>query len=335
MLQENYTQQFEKNILNKANDEYDTIMPAFTHLQVAQPTTFGHYLLCYFEMFLRDIKRLKNCRNILNECPLGACALCGTPFNTDRFFTAKKLEFVCPTRNSMDSVSDRDFAIEFLSCISIIAMHLSRLGEEFIIWSSQQFNYIKLPEEYTSGSSIMPQKKNPDSCELLRGKAGKIYGNLFSLLTTMKGLPLAYQKDMQEDKEVVFNSIDNIVLCIKVANEIIKSVIANRDIMRKSLLKGYPNATDLADYLVKKINIPFREAHRITGEIVKIAEKKNVELEKLELKDMQKICDKINNDVFDYININTSLNSRKSYGGTAIENVKQMIIECNGIISEI
>ena len=314
-----------QTILTKAEEYYDAIMPACTHLQVAQPTTFGHHLLCYYEMFSRDIKRLKNCRTIMNECPLGSAALCGTPFNIDREFTAEQLNFDCPTRNSLDSVSDRDFVIELLSCISIMAVHFSRLAEEFVIWVSQPYSYIKIPEQYTTGSSIMPQKKNPDSCELVRGKSSRIFGNLMTILTIMKGLPIAYQKDMQEDKEPLFDSVENITLCIQVMTDIIKGVVLNRDRVKQALGKGYPNATDLADYLVKTLNIPFREAHHITGEIVKRAELLSVDLEHLELKYMQEICKDIKDDVYKYINLETSLNSRKSFGGTAIKNVKEMI----------
>ena len=311
--------------LTKAEEYVDTIMPACTHLQVAQPTTFGHHLMAYYEMFLRDIKRLKNAREIMNECPLGAAALCGTPFNIDRDFTAKELGFDCPTRNSLDSVSDRDFAMEFLSNISIIAVHLSRFAEECVIWVSQPYGYIKLPEEYTTGSSIMPQKKNPDASELIRGKTGRIFGNLMGILTIMKGLPIAYQKDMQEDKEGMFDSFENIVLCIQSTTEMVKKVVANKDKMKLALNKGYPNATDLADYLVKKLNIPFRDAHHITGSIVKKAESLNLGLEELDLKIMQEFCKDIEQDIFEFINIENSLNARTSFGGTAVNNIKNII----------
>lgn len=323
------------SFLNKAEEYYDIMMAGCTHLQVAQPTTFGHHLLCYYEMFLRDIKRLKNTRSVMNECPLGAAALCGTPFNIDRNYTAKGLNFDCPTRNSLDSVSDRDFIIEFLSCISIIAVHLSRFAEECIIWTSQPYNYIKLPEQYTTGSSIMPQKKNPDACELIRGKSGRIFGNLMTILTIMKGLPIAYQKDMQEDKEPLFDSFENITLCVQTMTEIVKGISVNKDRMNKVLNSGFPNATDLADYLVKKLNIPFREAHHITGNIVKKAEESNLSLEDVPLHIMQEVCKDINNDVYDYIKMEISLNSRKSYGGTAPENVKNMIIYYKQTINEL
>ena len=328
-------QALENEILIQADKNYDVMLAGCTHLQVAQPTTFGHHLMAYFEMILRDIKRLKNARSLMNECPLGAAALCGTPFPIDRFYTAKNLDFDCPTRNSLDSVSDRDFALELMSCISIIAVHLSRFAEECIIWVSKPYNYIKLPEQYTSGSSIMPQKKNPDASELIRGKSGRIFGNLQSLLVVMKGLPLAYQKDMQEDKEPVFDSVENITLCIQATSDIIKGMVTNKENMLKTLNFGFPNATDLADYLVKELNIPFREAHHITGTIVKLAEEKELALEKLDLRDMQTVCKDIKSNVFEFINMKNSLNSRKSYGGTAPECVKKAILEAKEIIKKI
>ena len=317
----------ENEILIQAEKNFDVMLPGCTHLQVAQPTTFGHHLMAYFEMFLRDIKRLKNSRKIMNECPLGAAALCGTPYDTDRFYVAENLDFDCPTRNSLDSVSDRDFALELLSNISIIAVHLSRFAEECIIWVSKPYNYVKLPEQYTTGSSIMPQKKNPDASELIKGKTGRIFGNLQALLVVMKGLPLAYAKDMQEDKEPVFDSVENIVLCIQATTDIIKGLVVNKENMLKALNSGFPNATDLADYLVKELNIPFREAHHITGTIVKISENKGLALEELSLKDMQKVCKNIKQNVFEFIKMENSLNSRKSYGGTAPVRVKEAIKE--------
>lgn len=322
----------ENTIIFKADEFKNVMLPGCTHLQVAQPTTFGHHLMAYFEMFLRDIKRLKNARNIMNESPLGACALCGTPFNIDRFFTAKELGFDCPTRNSLDSVSDRDFALELLSCISIISVHLSRFAEECIIWVSKPYNYVKIPEQYTSGSSIMPQKKNPDACELIRGKTGRIFGDLQALLVVMKGLPLAYQKDMQEDKEPVFDAVENIILCLQATNDIIKGIEVNKNNMFKALGQGFPNATDLADYLVKKLNIPFRDAHSISGQLVKKAEDKNVGLEELSLEEMQSVCKEINSDVYDAIKLENSLYSRKSYGGTSPDVVKNAIAEAKQLL---
>jgi argininosuccinate lyase len=286
-------------------------------------------------MFLRDIKRLKSNREIMNENPLGSAALCGTPFDIDRQYTTEKLSFREPTRNSLDSVSDRDFALELLFDISVISMHLSRFAEECIIWVSKPYNYIKIPEQYTTGSSIMPQKKNPDASELIKGKTGRIFGNLMNLLSVMKGLPLAYCKDMQEDKEPVFDSVENIVLCIQTTTDIIRGIATNKENMRKALESGFPNATDLADYLVKKANIPFRDAHHITGQIVRLADEKGIGLEKMPLMDMKNICQEIKEDVFDYINIETSLNSRKSYGGTASDNVNKMVVVCKNLLRNI
>lgn len=331
----NLLKDLENEILTQAEKNFDAMLPGCTHLQVAQPTTFGHHLMAYFEMILRDIKRLKNSREIMNECPLGAAALCGTPFNIDRDYTAKNLGFDRPTRNSLDSVSDRDFAIELLSNISIIAVHLSRFAEECIIWVSKPYNYVKLPEQYTTGSSIMPQKKNPDASELIKGKTGRIFGNLQALLVVMKGLPLAYAKDMQEDKEPVFDSVENIILCIQATTDIIKGMVPNKENMLKALNQGFPNATDLADYLVKELNIPFREAHHITGTIVKLAEDKGLALENMKLEDMQTVCKDIKQNVFDFIKMENSLNSRKSFGGTAPERVKEAIVEAEKTVKNI
>ncbi|GMO56181.1 MAG: argininosuccinate lyase [Rickettsiales bacterium] len=322
----------ENVVLQQAEKNYNTMFSGCTHLQVAQPTTFGHHLMAYFEMFYRDIKRLKNAREIMNECPLGCAALCGTPFDIDRDYTAKNLDFDAPTRNSLDGVSDRDFALELLSCIAIISVHLSRFAEECIIWVSKPYSYIKIPEQYTSGSSIMPQKKNPDASELIKGKTGRIFGNLMALLTTMKGLPLAYCKDMQEDKEPVFDSVENIVLCIQATTDIIEGLELNKEKMLKGLEQGFPNATDLADYLVKKLNIPFRDAHNITGQLVLIAENQGISLSQLKLDDMQKICADIKEDVFEAIKIENSLNSRNSFGGTSPIRVKQAIEEGKKLI---
>ena len=325
----------EKEIINQAEKNYDVMLAGCTHLQVAQPTTFGHHLMAYFEMFLRDIKRLTNTRSVMNECPLGSAALCGTPFNIDRFYTAKQLGFDCPNRNSLDGVSDRDFSVELLFDISLISVHLSRFAEECVIWVSKPYNYIKIPEQYTTGSSIMPQKKNPDASELIKGKTGRIFGNLQALLVVLKGLPLAYEKDMQEDKEPVFDSVENIILCIQATTDIISGLKINKENMLKILNYGFPNATDLADYLVKKLNIPFRKAHEITGNLVKLAEDKNLSLENLSLDDMKKVCKDIKKDVFEAISMENSLNSRKSYGGTAPECVKMAIKEAKNTISKL
>jgi argininosuccinate lyase len=328
----NLLKNLENEIILQAEKNIDVMLPGCTHLQVAQPTTFGHHLMAYFEMFLRDIKRLKSAREIMNECPLGCCALCGTPFDIDREYTAKNLNFIAPNRNSLDGISDRDFALELMSCISIISVHLSRFAEECTIWVSKPYDYIKIPEQYTSGSSIMPQKKNPDACELIRGKAGRIFADLQTLLIVMKGLPLAYQKDMQEDKEPVFDSVENIILCIQATTDIIKDLVINKENMLKALNQGFPNATDLADYLVKKLNIPFREAHNITGLLVKLAEDKNLVLENLTLNDMRSICKEIKEDIFESIKMENSLNSRNSFGGTSPVRVKEAIIKAKEIL---
>ncbi|MGN1078619.1 MAG: argininosuccinate lyase [Alphaproteobacteria bacterium] len=317
-----------RTVLKKrAAENAETIMPGFTHLQVAQPVSFGFYLHAYYEMFGRDIKRFLNAFDVMGECPLGAAALAGTPFDIDRFFTAEKLGFDAPTKNALDSVSDRDFVLEYLSCASICAMHLSRLAEEMVIFSSQPFGFVKMPQEYTSGSSIMPQKCNPDAAELLRAKTGRIYGSLTTLLTVMKGLPLAYSKDMQEDKECVFDACDTLVLGLKVMTAIIEGLAVNGENMRKALENGFPTATDLADWLVKKAGIAFRQAHHITGQIVKFAEKNGLRLADVPLAEMQKICPQITQDVFSVLDVYHSLNARKSYGGTAPDQLRRQLAE--------
>lgn len=311
----------------KAAENMETIMPGFTHLQVAQPISFGFYLHAYFEMFGRDIKRFSNAFDVMNESPLGSAALAGTPFDIDRFFTAEKLGFDAPTKNALDSVSDRDFALEYLSCAAICAMHLSRLAEELVIFSSQPFGFIKMPQEYTSGSSIMPQKCNPDAAELIRAKVGRVYGSLTALLTVMKGLPLAYSKDMQEDKEQVFEAVDTLTLSLKIMAALISGLTVRPDKMRKALEDGFPTATDLADWLVKQAGIPFREAHHITGQIVKYAEQHNIGLAEVPLDEMQKISPVITEDVYRVLDVFASLNARKSYGGTAPEQLKKRLEE--------
>lgn len=317
-----------RTVLKKrAAENAETIMPGFTHLQVAQPVSFGFYLHAYYEMFGRDIKRFSNAFDVMGECPLGAAALAGTPFDIDRFFTAEKLGFDAPTKNALDSVSDRDFVLEYLSCASICAMHLSRLAEEMVIFSSQPFGFVKMPQEYTSGSSIMPQKCNPDAAELLRAKTGRIYGSLTTLLTVMKGLPLAYSKDMQEDKECVFDACDTLVLGLKVMTAIIEGLTVNGENMRKALENGFPTATDLADWLVKKAGIAFRQAHHITGQIVKFAEKNGLRLADVPLAEMRKICPQITQDVFSVLDVHHSLNARKSYGGTAPDQLRRQLAE--------
>ena len=311
----------QKTLIDKSELYYDMLMPGYTHLQVAQPVTFGHHLLAYVEMLGRDRGRLTDCRKRLNESPLGSAALAGTSYPIDRDFVSKKLGFDKPTKNSMDGVSDRDFAVEFMSAASLIAIHLSRLAEELVIWSSDRFNFIKLPESFTTGSSIMPQKRNPDAAELIRAKPGRIFGNMLSLMTVLKGLPMTYGKDMQEDKEPIFDTARTIQMCIVNMDGMIKGLQPIPNNMIEALQKGFPTATDLADYLVINLDIPFRDAHHLTGRIVLLAEEKDCTLESLSLKDIQKIIPEADNKVIDVLKIQNSVSSRNSYGGTAPKNV--------------
>jgi len=311
----------QKTLIDKSELYYDMLMPGYTHLQVAQPVTFGHHLLAYVEMLGRDRGRLTDCRKRLNELPLGSAALAGTSYPIDRDFVSKKLGFDKPTKNSMDGVSDRDFAVEFMSATSLIAIHLSRLAEELVIWSSDRFNFIKLPESFTTGSSIMPQKRNPDAAELIRAKSGRIFGNMLSLMTVLKGLPMTYGKDMQEDKEPIFDTARTIQMCIVNMDGMIKGLQPIPNNMIEALQKGFPTATDLADYLVINLDIPFRDAHHLTGRIVLLAEEKDCTLESLSLKDIQKIIPEADNKVIDVLKIQNSVSSRNSYGGTAPKNV--------------
>ena len=317
----------QETLINKSELYYDLLMPGYTHLQVAQPVTFGHHLLAYVEMLGRDRGRLIDCRKRLNELPLGSAALGGTSYPIDRHFVAKKLQFDKPTENSMDAVSDRDFAVEFMASSSLIAIHLSRLAEELVIWSSDRFNFIKLPENFTTGSSIMPQKRNPDAAELIRAKPGRIFGNLISLMTVLKGLPMTYGKDMQEDKEPIFDTVNTIKLCIINMEGMIKGLEPIPKNMMAALQKGFPTATDLADYLVTKLKVPFRDAHRFTGEIVLLAEEKDCNLEDLSLEEIQTIVPKADYDVLEVLKIYNSVSSRISYGGTAPQNVIKAVKE--------
>jgi argininosuccinate lyase len=315
----------QKNLVKKAEENFGVILPGFTHLQVAQPVLFSHHLLAYFEMFKRDSSRLRDLRARMNECPLGACALAGTSFPIDRNFTAKELGFARPTANSMDSVSDRDFAIEYLFCLALVATHLSRFAEEIVIWMSKGFEFVKLSDAFTSGSSIMPQKKNPDAAELVRGKSGRIFGALIALLTTIKGLTLTYSKDMQEDKEPVFDASVNSKLCLRAMAGMIADMKVNQDKMLKMAGSGYSTATDLADWLVKILKMPFRDAHHVTGTIVKMAENKGVDLHELKISEMQKIEKKITTKIFDVLSVENSVASRTSIGGTSQLRVKEEI----------
>jgi len=311
----------QKTLIDKSELYYDMLMPGYTHLQVAQPITFGHHLLAYVEMLGRDRGRLTDCRKRLNESPLGSAALAGTSYPIDRDFVSKKLGFDKPTKNSMDGVSDRDFAVEFMSATSLIAIHLSRLAEELVIWSSDRFNFIKLPESFTTGSSIMPQKRNPDAAELIRAKPGRIFGNMLSLMTVLKGLPMTYGKDMQEDKEPIFDTARTIQMCIVNMDGMIKGLRPIPNNMIQALQKGFPTATDLADYLVINLDIPFRDAHHLTGRIVLLAEEKDCTLESLSLKDIQRIIPEADDKIIDVLKIQNSVSSRNSFGGTAPKNV--------------
>ena len=313
-------------LLAKAEEYHDTIMPGFTHLQSAQPVTFGHHLMAYYEMFQRDFERILDAEErLLKDCPLGAAALAGTSFPIDREYTAQELGFAAPSANSLDAVSDRDFALEYLAAASICMMHLSRLAEELVIWTSKQFGFVNLPEEFTTGSSIMPQKRNPDAAELVRGKTGRTYGNLISLLTTMKGLPLAYNKDSQEDKEPVFDTSETLANSLAVMIGMIEGLTADKEKMLEAAKQGFPTATDFADWLVREIDVPFREAHHITGKAVVKAEEKNCGLEDLSLEELQEIEPKITEGIFEVLTVENSVKSRKSYGGTAPENVLEQI----------
>ncbi len=314
-----------KIIIKNAEKNIETIMPGFTHLKNAQPISFSHYLLAYVEMFKRDKNRFKNNIENLLENPLGSAALSGTSFNIDRNYTTKKLKFKQPTSNSIDTVSDRDFVIDFLYAISVCSIHISRLAEEFIIWNSDAFGLIKLNDKIVTGSSIMPQKKNPDSLEFLRGKTGNAFGNLFSMLTILKGLPLSYFKDLQDDKELAFKSFDQIKYSIIILNEILNNFTANKKKMLELSKVGYTTATDLADYIVREFNFPFRKAYQITSKIVNYAESKNKTLDQLNIKELRNIEPKLNEDVLKVFNLRNSIKSKKSYGGTSFENIKKMI----------
>ncbi len=312
-------------IISLAEENYNTIMPGFTHLQIAQPVTFGHHMMAYFEMLKRDCLRFQDARKRLNECPLGSAALAGTSFPIDRHFVATELEFDKPTDNSLDSVADRDYAIEFLSDASICIMHLSRLAEEIILWCSCGFKFIELADKITTGSSIMPQKRNPDVAELIRAKTGRIFSALSTLLVVMKGLPLSYSKDMQEDKEPVFSATKDLSLCIDAMNEMLSSVKINKDVMKKAAELDFSTATDIADWLVKNLGIPFRDSHEITGKIVKFAEEKKCKLSELDLTELQRVESRITGDIFSVISVCNSVSSKTSYGGTSPVQVLDMI----------
>lgn len=323
---------FLKTLLKIMEENTETFMPGFTHLQKAQPITLAHHMSAYFEMFRRDRERLFDIRERMNFCPLGAGALAGTTYPLNRALTASLLEFKAPTRNSIDSVSDRDYLIEFLSALSTIMMHLSRFSEEVIIWNSNEYKFVEIDDAYSTGSSIMPQKKNPDIAELVRGKTGRVYGALMSLLTTMKGIPLAYNKDMQEDKELVFDAIDTVKGCTALFDGMMATITFNKDIMAKSAMQGFTNATDAADYLVKK-GVPFRDAHGIIGQLVLICIEKNISMDELSLDEYKKISDVFEEDIYEAISLKTCVEKRLTYGAPGPMVMKTVIDDCREYLS--
>jgi argininosuccinate lyase len=315
----------QRALLDQAEAGADWVMPGFTHLQTAQPVTWGHHMMAYVEMLGRDIGRFTDARARMNECPLGAAALAGTSFPIDRHATAAALGFDRPMANSLDAVSDRDFALEYLAAATICAMHLSRFAEELVIWSSAQFRFVRLSDRFTTGSSIMPQKKNPDAAELIRAKIGRILGATVALFTVMKGLPLAYSKDMQEDKEQVFDAADSLMLSIAAMEGMVRDMTANREALRTAAASGFSTATDLADWLVRALGLPFREAHHVTGSLVALAEASGRDLPDLTLVDMQGVHPGITEAVFDVLGVDNSVASRTSYGGTAPDQVRTQV----------
>ena len=314
-----------KTLLNLAKEHKETLLPGMTHLQHAQPISFAYHMLAYASMFKRDIERFESSYERNNYSPLGCAALAGTPHQIDREYVAKELGFKTPTNNCLDTVSDRDFALEILFNIATLMMHISRLAEEMILWSSYEFRFITISDDYATGSSIMPQKKNPDVPELLRGKTGRTYGNLISLLTVMKGLPLAYNKDMQEDKEGVFDSVKTAQISLVILNEVLKTMKVNKEEMYKAAKIGHLTATDLADYLVQKCDIPFREAHFITGRAVALAESKAKDISDLTYEELKSIDDRIKEDVVEFLKLEYSMNSRNSFGATSVKQVEKQI----------
>ena len=311
-------------VTDKAEAYKTAIMPGYTHLQRAQPITFGHHLMAYAMMLLRDLDRLADCRKRMNLSPIGCCALAGTTYDTDRYFEAEKLGFDGICRNSLDGVSDRDFCVELMSALATLMMHLSRFSEEIILWSSWEFKFVELSDAYTTGSSIMPQKKNPDMAELVRGKTGRVYGDLMALLTTLKGLPLAYNKDMQEDKEAVFDAVDTVQMCLKVFTGMVATMTANEQNMKRAAQRGFINATDLADYLVKK-GLPFRSAYKISGSLVALCIKENTVLEELPLDTYKTYSDLFEEDLYTAIDLVTCVETRISVGGPSVADVEAQI----------
>lgn len=325
--------ELEENFVSLAEQHIDTIMPGYTHLQKAQPVLLAHHLLVYVWMFERDRQRLKEALKRINQCPLGACAIAGSSLPIDRNFTAKELGFESVIPNSMDAVSDRDFVCDVLYCCAMLMMHLSRLAEEIILWATDEFKFIELPDRFSTGSSMMPQKKNPDPAELIRGKTGRVYGHLIGFLTTMKGLPLTYNRDMQEDKEPIFDTIDTVSMSLRVITEMLPRIKFYKERMREACQSGYITATDLAEYLVKK-NIPFRNAHEITGKIVLYCIKKNKMLSELNIDEFKKFSDKINKDIYKILTSEGSIKAKNSYGSTSKESVKEQIKLLRKILKE-
>ena len=320
-------------LVTQAETGADWVMPGFTHLQTAQPVTWGHHMLAYVEMFARDLSRVRDGRKRMNECPLGAAALAGTGFAIDRHMTAETLGFDRPAANSLDAVSDRDFALEFLGTASICAMHLSRFAEELVIWSSAQFRFVALSDRFSTGSSIMPQKKNPDAAELIRAKIGRIFGANVALMTVMKGLPLAYSKDMQEDKEQVFDAADNLMLALAAMEGMVRDMAPQRAALEAAAGSGFSTATDLADWLGRGLGMPFREAHHVTGSLVAKAEAKGCDLPDLSLEEMQSVHGEIDASVYDVLGVHNSVASRMSYGGTAPEQVRAQIARWKEVLT--
>ncbi len=321
-------------LVERAEQHADTLMPGFTHLQTAQPVTFGHHMMAYFEMFGRDRGRLADYRRRLNECPLGAGALAGTSFAIDRDMTAHELGFAKPAANSMDAVSDRDFALEYLAALALVAVHLSRLGEEIVLWASPQFAFVTLPDALSTGSSIMPQKKNPDAAELTRAKAGRVIGALTGLLVTLKGLPLTYSKDLQEDKEPVFDASDSVALGLAAMTGMVTEMKVNEGPMAVAAGTGFSTATDLADWLVQNVDMPFREAHEVTGRIVRLAEDQGVTLDQLALEDLQTVAPAMTKEVYAVLDPARALAGRSSAGGTAPERVREAVEVARRILAE-
>ncbi len=323
----------QQGLCDLAEREADTIMPGFTHLQTAQPVSFGHHLLAWNAMLERDYSRLMDCRKRMNQCPLGAAALAGTTYPIDREMTARLLGFDRPTENSLDSVSDRDFAIEFTACASLIMTHLSRFSEELVLWTSAQFNFIELPDRFCTGSSIMPQKKNPDVPELVRGKSGRVTGHLMSLLMLMKSQPLAYNKDNQEDKEPLFDTIDTLRDCLKSYADMVPAITAKAEVMREAAMRGFSTATDLADYLVRK-GVAFRDAHEIVGKSVAYGIESGKDLSEMSLDELRQFSDVISQDVFDVLTLEGSVNARNHIGGTAPAQVRASVKRCRELLQQ-